>query len=388
MTSDKTVKALWSGKTTITLNPGEGKKPDGTAYEPIVIDSDSKDYPEIPDPVLDGKEFDGWYWKDKDGEAHRYDFTKTPEENIGAGVSGEIPLTANFLTKHIVTYIADGTTVKSDTLLTGADLTAGVPADPTKEGFVFGGWKDAAGKTPYDYGTMPDNDLTFTAVFNPKEADKYTYKFVDRGNTITSGQLAEGDPIPTPEEPSRFGYKFAGWKPDVPTYMPAGDMTFEAQWEFDKTFVALIIGGTAVAGGVAAGVAAANTALIAGGAVVGGIVAIAIAANTHKVTYLVDGNTYRVFYILKGTKVIVPKDPTKDGCTFKGWDPEVPDVMPDHDLTFNAQFSGSAAGNNGSGSEVISDVPATGSATAGLAVFAVISSACAAAYVMNKRKHS
>jgi hypothetical protein len=52
--------------------------------------------------------------------------------------------------------------------------------------------------------------------------------------------------------------------------------------------------------------------------------------------------------------------------------------MPDHDLTFEAQFAGSA--------DIIDDVPATGSATAGLAVFAVISGACAAAYVMNKKK--
>ncbi len=386
MTSDKTVKALWSGKASFTLDPGEGKKPDGTPYEPFEMDSNSSDYPEIPDPVLEGKEFAGWYWKDADGNTHKYDFSKSPEENIGAPVSGNIPLVAVYLDKHTVTYISDGATVKTESLLTGADLTAGVPADPTKEGFIFKGWKDASGKTPYDYGTMPDNDLTFTAEFAPVEEGKYTYTFVDRGNTISSGQLAEGDPIPTPSDPSRFGYKFAGWKPEVPTYMPAGDMTFEAQWEIDKKFVALVIGGTAVAGGVVAGVAAANTALIAGGAVVGGIVAVAIAANTHKVTYLVDGNTYRVFYILQGTKIIVPKDPTKDGCTFNGWDPEVPDVMPDHDLVFNAKFSGSGAGNNAS--DVISDVPATGSATAGLAVFAVISSACAAAYVIGKRKHS
>ena len=236
---------------------------------------------------------------------------------------------------------------------------------------------------------MPSKDLTFTAVFEEKEAGKYTYTFKDRDKTISSGQLAEGDPIPVPEEPSRFGYVFNGWSPEVPTYMPAGDMTFEAQWECDKKFIGLVIGGTVVAGGVVGAVAASNAALITGGAIVGGIVAVAIAANTHKVTYIVDGNTYRVFYILEGTKVIVPKDPTKDGCTFNGWTPEIPDRMPDHDLVFEAKFSGSAAGNNsGTPAEAITDVPATGSATAGLAVFAVISSACAAAYVMNKRKHS
>ncbi|MBQ4244473.1 MAG: hypothetical protein II702_06130, partial [Clostridia bacterium] len=78
-------------------------------------------------------------------------------------------------------------------------------------------------------------------------------------------------------------------------------------------------------------------------------------------------------------KIIVPKDPSKDGYTFKGWNPEVPERMPDHDLVFEAQFART-------GADVIDDVPATGSAAAGLAVFAVISGACAAAYVMNKKK--
>ena len=389
MTSDKTVKALWAGKTTISLDPGEGKKPDGTPYEPFELDSESKDYPDIPDPVNGDKSFAGWYFKDPaTGEPKKYDFDKSPSENLGGTFSGSIPLYAVYLTKYNVEYIVDGESVKKAEVLEGSDLLETLPADPVKEGFIFKEWKDAADKTPYDYGKMPSNDLTFTAVFEEKEAGKYTYTFKDRDKTISSGQIAEGDPIPVPPEPSRFGYIFKGWEPEVPTYMPAGDMTFEAQWELDKKFIGLVIGGTVVAGGVVGAVAASNAALITGGAIVGGIVAVAIAANTHKVTYIVDGNTYRVFYILEGTKVIVPKDPTKDGCTFNGWTPEIPDRMPDHDLVFEAKFSGSAAGNNGTPSEAITDVPATGSATAGLAVFAVISSACAAAYVMNKRKHS
>ena len=163
--------------------------------------------------------------------------------------------------------------------------------------------------------------------------------------------------------------------------MPGENLTFVAKWKLDPTWIVLGIGGAAVAGGIIGASCATNAALITGAAVVGTVAVIAIAKNTHKVTYLVDGEVYKVYYILKGLKVIVPKDPAKEGYDFEGWTPDIPERMPDHDLTFEAQFS------NGDAPAPVDDiVPDTGSAAAGLAAFAVISSAAAAAYVMSKKK--
>ncbi len=403
---DLYAKAQWSREVSITLDDEDAT----TTDDPVIKAKDNEDtyIDENGDPITvdpqnptklgddfdpenhkddngeDTDEFEGWkiVAPDSPNNGKLYDFTKTPRENLGLPEGSDIPdftLTPSFLPYHTVTYKdTDGNTVRTDKVLEGSALPE-QPADPEiPEGKVFKGWLDADGKKPTDYDKMPANDLEFTATLADKEPDTYKAIFKDGDKTIEEKEVKEGDPIPLPSEPKKFGFVFKGWEPEVPSAMPANDIEFQAQWEIDKGLIAVVVGGTLVAGGVATAIAATNTALIAGGAVVGGIAVAAIASKTHKVTYLVDGSTYRIFYIVEGTRIIVPKDPSKSGYTFKGWSPEVPERMPDHDLTFEAQFAGSA--------DIIDDVPATGSATAGLAVFAVISGACAAAYVMNKKK--
>ena len=237
---------------------------------------------------------------------------------------------------------------------------------------------------------MPDENLTFTAQYVVPGAD-YTITYYDReGNVYHTYVVHSGDPITDeyiPDDPTRFGFVFKGWDPEIPDVMPEENLEFNAKWEIDPKFVALVIGGVVVSGAVVGGVAAANTALITGAVIAGGalvIGGIVLAEHTYKVTYIVDGEVYRTFYIVEGTKIIVPKDPTKDGATFEGWTPEIPEKMPANDLTFSATWSTDKADDGAA--PVDSIIPDTGSATAGLAAFAVISSAAAAAYVITRRK--
>lgn len=289
------------------------------------------------------------------------------------------------INKHTVTYNSDGAEYgKFENVVFGSEVPR-PEADPTKEGYVFAGWKDAEGNAPGNYPTMPDKDLVFEAQFIVPGAD-YTLTFFDRdGHVYHTGVAHSGEPIPEdqiPDDPTRFGFIFKGWDPEIPDVMPEENLEFNAIWEIDPTFVAIAIGGTVVSGAVIGGVAAANTALITG-AVIGGtalvVGGIVLAKHTHKVTFLVDGETYRVFYVVEGTKIFVPKDPSKDGATFNGWTPEIPAAMPDHDLTFEATWAGEPA-------PVDSVIPDTGSAVAGVAAFAVIASATAAAYVVTRKK--
>ena len=125
-----------------------------------------------------------------------------------------------------------------------------------------------------------------------------------------------------------------------------------------------------------------NTALITGAAIVGGIIvivgAVHLVKHTHTVTYIVDGEVYKVYKVVEGTKIPVPADPTKDGAEFAGWNPEVPEKMGETDLVFEATWEDV-------GSDVDVVIPDTGS-FAGVAAFAVISGAAAAAYVMTRKK--
>ena len=93
------------------------------------------------------------------------------------------------------------------------------------------------------------------------------------------------------KDPQKEGHIFEGWSPSIPEAMPDEDLTVTAQWQPDS----------------------------------------------YNVTWIVDGNktveTYKY-----GEKIVKPENPTKNGCVFTGWTPEIPETMPAEDLTFHATW--------------------------------------------------
>lgn len=104
------------------------------------------------------------------------------------------------------------------------------PADPTREGYTFGGWQ----RTIDD-----DGNVVYIARWNEiPEPGKITVKYIDPvsgqefvSKTITVGE--EPEPEAPAENPTRDGYTFAGWKRFVDE---DGNVTYEAQWiEVEET---------------------------------------------------------------------------------------------------------------------------------------------------------
>ena len=60
--------------------------------------------------------------------------------------------------------------------------------------------------------------------------------------------------------------------------------------------------------------------------------------NTYKLTYVVDGETYKEYTIDYGTAIIPEALPEKEGHTFSGWD-GLPETMPAHDVIISGTFS-------------------------------------------------
>lgn len=322
----------------------------------------------IPAALPEGFEFDGWV--DADGN---------PLPAV-MGTKSLVVYPKNLTTKsYNLTFDANGghfgddetnTSITSQVLY-GSEIKR--PDSPVRDGYVFAGWE------PNVEAEMPNHDLTYTAKWETAPVDGETYSAVFLVDGVPHAQyvLKEGDVIPVPADPQKFGYKFKGWEPEVPSTMPAHNVEFVATWEVDKEFVTVIIGGVVISGGVIAAIAGINASIIAGIGIIGGIITITIIAkNTYTVKYIVDGETYKTYKVLAGTKIPVPADPTKEGYVFDGWDPEVPDKMPAADQTFTAKWKAAAD----------DDIPATGSASAGLAAFGIISAAAAAAYVITKKK--
>lgn len=322
----------------------------------------------IPATLPEGSECDGWV--DADGN---------PLPAV-MGTKSLVVYPKNLTTKsYNLTFDANGGHFGDDE--TNTSITSQVrygseikrPDSPVRDGYVFAGWE------PNVEAVMPNHDLTYTAKWETAPVDGETYSAVFLVDGVPHAQyvLKEGDVIPVPADPQKFGYKFKGWEPEVPSTMPAHDVEFVATWEVDKEFVTVVIGGVVISGGVIAAIAGINASIIAGIGIIGGIITITIIAkNTYTVKYIVDGETYKTYKVLAGTKIPVPADPTKEGYVFDGWDPEVPDKMPAADQTFTAKWKAAAD----------DDIPATGSASAGLAAFGIISAAAAAAYVITKKK--
>ena len=59
---------------------------------------------------------------------------------------------------------------------------------------------------------------------------------------------------------------------------------------------------------------------------------------THKLTYMVDGEEYKSYYIEEGESITPEIAPTKEGYTFSGWS-EIPATMPAHDVTITGTFN-------------------------------------------------
>ncbi len=346
----------------------------GELYETLTFKAgETIVHPEAP--TVEGFTFKGW--ADENGN-------ELPEVMGTEDIKAYAKLEIN---KYKVTYIVNGEIYMEYTDVPYQSEVP-VPADPedTVE-LLFAGWE------PNVEDVMPAHDLTYTAKWvSATEPDEYTATFLrHNGETHAKYVLEEGDIIPVPAAPERFGYVFVGWEPEVPDTMPAQDMVFEPKYEIDKTFVTIAIGGgVVIAGGAIAGsIIGANIAAITGASIVGGILVIVgvaeLVKHTHTVTYLVDGEVYKTFKVVEGTKIPVPADPAKDGFTFEGWNPEVPERMGNEDLVFEATW----AENDVQGStdaEVDVDIPATGSVSGGFTAFAVISGAAAAAYVITRRK--
>ena len=169
----------------------------------------------------------------------------------------------------------------------GAQIT--VPYSPTREGYTFLGWMEENNNSIP--GTMPNTNLMFSALWSPNE---YLILWNIRGE-ITEEYITYFAEIIPPEVTAPKGYKFVGWSPEVPATMPAQELYFDAVFE-------------------------------------------KIEAETYTVTWFSDGTTLTTQKYEIGAKITPPANPTKSGYIFKGWDPAVPETMPEKDMTFTAVF--------------------------------------------------
>ena len=139
---------------------------------------------------------------------------------------------------YTVTFESNGgTPVVSQTV--AENQVAVKPADPTRSGYIFGGWyQDSACTIAYDFATPVTGNLTLYAKWTEETVVVYTVTFESNGGTAVTSQTVAGNQVAVkPADPTRSGYTFGGWYQDSACTIAydfatpvTGNLTLYAKW--------------------------------------------------------------------------------------------------------------------------------------------------------------
>lgn len=173
------------------------------------------------DPEKEGYIFAGWYTDSEFKEPYNFD----------SSVTNNLKLYAKFeesaaVETQTVTFMKDAET-PFDTSVVKKGNTVGVPAEPTNDGYSFGGWyTDVNCTTAYDFNLPVNTDITLYA----RWLAKYTVSFdTDGGSTVESQTVVTGNKATKPAvNPTKKGYNFVGWYTDN---------TYTTEFDFENTII-------------------------------------------------------------------------------------------------------------------------------------------------------
>ena len=136
--------------------------------------------------------------------------------------------------------IADGKDVTGYTYGVGATL----PTDVTRTGYTFKGWYDNESLTGSPVMAIGGTETGNKEYWAKWEINQYTITVKpENGKADITITQDYGTVITAPEAPTREGYTFIGWDTEIPTTMPAENITLKAKWkDIEKPTGEIIIG--------------------------------------------------------------------------------------------------------------------------------------------------
>ena len=178
----------------------------------------------------------------------------------------------------------------------------------------------------------------------------YTATFYVDGAVHATVQAKVGEQIVAPEAPSKTGYVFTGWDPEVGVMgvenvrfdakFSAGAVSYKVEtYEMDvngaygaatvKTVPATTGEAVSVTPETREGFTVADNSVLSGKVVADSSLVLKVYYSRNQYKLSVDGVESMVYY---GAAISVA-EPTKENETFNGWDPALPETMPAHDVT-------------------------------------------------------
>ena len=277
------------GLKVVTLDLGGGKLGGSSDAIHIIVKNGSAFTAPASDGMTRPAGDTGSYfmWLDSNGNSY------APGDSVPADVT---ELTVQWTAPtYTVTLHANGGTINNGNV---TEYTYGVgatlPTDVTRTGYTFKGWYYNENLTGSPVTAIGDTETGNKEYWAKWEINQYTVTVKpENGEADITITQDYGTPITAPADPTREGYTFIGWDREIPTTMPAEDMTVTAQWEI----------------------------------------------NRYTITFDTNGGS-EIAPITQdyGTEITAPDNPTRKGYTFKGWDKEIPETMPAENITVTAQW--------------------------------------------------
>ena len=279
------------GLKAITLNLGGGKL-GGSDDDIKIVVRNTGTYTAPSHEGLtrpDGNNDTYFWWLGSDGNSY------VPGDAVSSDV---ITLTAKWEPlKYSVTLEVNGGVINNNDIteyIYGKDVAFPSASDMTKEGHTFGGWylsNDFSGSPVTSIESTDRGNKTYYAKWN---VNQYTITFdTDGGSAVSPITQDFGSTVVKPLDPTKEGYTFTGWEPEIPDTIPSSDLNIRALWSVNK----------------------------------------------YTISFDSDGGSIVPPITLDyGSNIIAPINPTKVGYTFNGWDKEIPSTMPPNNLDIKAKW--------------------------------------------------
>ena len=217
---------------------------------------------------------------------------------------------------------------------------------------------DVSGKLYSEQGVV---DAATTAINNAVAAlELMTYNAIFNVDGVEYAKVPTkvGEQIVAPENPTKEGYTFAGWRPSVGV-MGTADATFEAVFtvagDTAYTVNTYVMGTDGVYGEPTSDTLTGTTgstatfvpetregftvdnekSVLSGEIAADGSLVLKVFYSRNQYTLTAEGVAHTFYY---GAAVSVA-DPVKEHYTFAGWEPELPETMPAHDVTVVAKWT-------------------------------------------------
>ena len=229
------------GLKVVTLDLGGGKLGGSSDAIQIIVKNGSAFTAPLSDGMTRPDGNTGSYFMWLDGNGNSYE----PGDSVPADVT---TLTVQWTAPtYTVTLHANGGTINSGNVTGytyGVGATLPTADDMTYTGHTFKGWYDNESLTGSPVTAIGNTETGNKEYWAKWEINQYTITVKpENGKADITITQDYGTAITAPADPTREGYTFTGWDTEIPTTMPAENITLKAKWkDIEKPTGEIIIG--------------------------------------------------------------------------------------------------------------------------------------------------